>query len=52
MKKIGEMRLPEPGLAGQQRDAESSPLYPPEQFQTEALMHLCNIHLWKIRHRQ
>jgi hypothetical protein len=46
------MRLPKPGLARQQRDAESPPLYPPEQFQTEALMHLCNIHLWKIRHEQ
>jgi len=39
-------------LACQQRDAESPPLNPAEQFQTEALVHLCNIHLWKFRHKQ
>jgi hypothetical protein len=52
MKKIGQMRLAKPGLPGQERHAKSSPLYPAEQFQAESLMHLRNIHLWKIRHEQ
>ena len=37
VQEIGQMRLPEARLAGQQRDAERSPLYPAQQFQAEAL---------------
>jgi hypothetical protein len=52
MQKVGEMGLAKAGLAGQQRDAYRPALYPPEQFQAEALVHLGKIHVWKIRHEQ
>ena len=34
MQKIGQMRLPESALPAQKRDADRSPLYPPQQFQS------------------
>jgi hypothetical protein len=46
------MGLPKAGLAGQQRDAERPPLHPAQQLQPESLVHLGEIHLWKIRHQQ
>jgi hypothetical protein len=39
------MRLAKAGLAGQQRDAKRSPLYPSQQFQAEPFMHLRNVHV-------
>jgi hypothetical protein len=52
MKEIRQMRLPKAGLPGQQGDAERAPLYPAQQFQAESLVHLRNVHLWKIHHQQ
>jgi hypothetical protein len=52
MKKVGEMGLPKSGLPAQQRDAECPPLYSAQQFQAEVLVHLREIHLWKICRRQ
>jgi hypothetical protein len=52
MQKIRQMRLPETGLAGKQRDAERPPLYPAQQFQAEPFVHLRKVHLWKICHQQ
>jgi hypothetical protein len=49
---IGEMRLAQTGLTRQQGDAYRPPLNSAQQFQAEALVHLGEIHLWKIRHRQ
>jgi hypothetical protein len=46
------MRLPKAGLPRQERDADSPPLNPAQQFQAEPLVHLGKIHLWKIRHQQ
>jgi hypothetical protein len=45
MQKIREMRLAKAGLAGQQGDAESPPLYPSQQFQAEPFVHLRKIHV-------
>jgi hypothetical protein len=49
---VRQMRLSQSGLPRQQRDAERPPLNPAEQFQAESLVHLREVHLWKIRHRQ
>jgi hypothetical protein len=46
------MRLSKSGLPRQQRYAERPPLYSAQQFQAEALVHLREVHLWKIRRRQ
>jgi hypothetical protein len=46
------MTLSKPGLPGQQRDAERSPLYAAQQFQAESFVHLSKVHMWKIRHQQ
>jgi hypothetical protein len=46
------MRLPKAGLARQQRDAKRAPLYPAQKFQAEPFVHLGEIHLRIIRHRQ
>jgi hypothetical protein len=48
---IREMRLSKPGLTSQQRDAESAALYPVQQLNPQALVHLSKVHLWKIRHQ-
>jgi hypothetical protein len=52
VQKVGEMGLPKSGLPAQQRDAECPPLYSAQQFQAEVLVHLSEIHLWKICRRQ
>jgi hypothetical protein len=52
VEEVGEVRLPEAGLAGQQGDAQSAPLNPAQQFQAEFLVHLRKIHLWKFRHEK
>ena len=52
VQKVGEMRLRKAGLAGQQGDAERSALNPAQQFQAEALVHLSQVHLWKIHHQK
>ncbi len=49
---IRKMGLPKAGLAGEQRDAECAPLDPAQQFQAESLVHLAEIHLWKVRRQQ
>lgn len=46
------MRLAEPGLPGQQRDADGSPLNAAKQFLAESLMDLCEIHLCIFRRQQ
>jgi hypothetical protein len=39
-------------LAGQQRDTQRPALYSAQQLQAKALVHLRDIHVWKIRHEQ
>ena len=51
-KKIGHVRLAKTGLARQERDAECPALNSAQQLQAEALVHLREIHVWKIRHEQ
>ncbi|MGD0631612.1 MAG: hypothetical protein ABR987_19960 [Terracidiphilus sp.] len=51
-KKVGQVRLPKPGLARQQGDAHGAPLDPAQHFKPESLVHLRKVHLWKIRHQQ
>jgi hypothetical protein len=46
------MGLAEAGLAGKERDAERSSLNSTQQLQAEALVHLGEIHMWKVRHEQ
>ena len=46
---IGEMSLGETGLAREERDAERSALDPAEQFHTESIVHLGEVHRWIIR---
>jgi hypothetical protein len=52
VQEVGEMRLPEAGLAREQGDTERAPLYPAQQFQAEPFVHLSNVHLWIIRCQQ
>ena len=52
MQKVREMGLPKSGLPAQQRDAECPPLNSAQQFQAEVLVHLREIHLWKICRQQ
>jgi hypothetical protein len=49
---VGDVGLAQPGLPSQERDAESPPLDPSEQFQAKSFVHLGKVHLWKIRHQQ
>jgi hypothetical protein len=46
------MSLSKSGLATEQRDADRPPLYSAQQLQAKAFVHLCKVHLWKIRHQQ
>ncbi len=46
------MRLSEPRLTAQERNADRPPLHSAQQFQAKALVHLCEIHLWKIYRQQ
>jgi hypothetical protein len=50
--KIGDMRLAKARLPRQQGDAQGSPLHSSQQLYPEPFVHLREIHLWKIRHRQ
>ena len=43
--KIGEVRLAEAGLSGQQRDAERAPLHSTQQFEAKPFLHLGYIHV-------
>ena len=52
MQKVGQMRLSEARLPGQQRDTQRPPLDPAEQFLPEPIMHLREIHLWIVRNQQ
>ena len=52
VQEIGQIRLAKAGLASVQRNAERPPLYSAQQFQAEVLVHLREIHLWKICRRQ
>ena len=46
------MGLAKTCLAGKERDAECTPLNPAQQFQTESLVHLAEVHLWKVSRQQ
>lgn len=52
MKKVGEVRLPKTRLAGEERDAECPPLNSAQQLKAQVLVHLGEVHLWRIRHQQ
>ena len=45
MQEIRKMRLPEPGLAGQQRNTKRPPIDPAQQFQAQSFMHLGKVHV-------
>jgi hypothetical protein len=45
VQKIRKVRLPESGLSCQQRNAERTALYSPQQFKAETLLHLRKIHM-------
>ena len=45
------MRLAEAGLSSEQRNAERAALNSAQQLDAKALVHLGEIHVWKIRHR-
>jgi len=52
VQEVGEVGLAQAGLTGEQGHTERSPLYPAQQFQAEAFVHLGKVHLWKNRHQQ
>jgi len=52
MKEVGEVGLSEAGLAGEQRNTQCPPLDSAKQLQAKTIVHLGEIHLWKICHQQ
>ena len=52
MEEIGEVGLPESGLPGEQRNTQRPPLDSAKQLQAKTIVHLGEIHVWKICHQQ
>lgn len=52
VKKVGEVRLAESGLPREERDAQCAALDSAHDFKAEALVHLGNVHVWKVHHQQ
>ena len=52
MKEVGEVGLSEAGLAGEQRNTQRPPLDSAKQLQAKTIVHLGEIHVWKICHQQ
>lgn len=52
MQEIGEVGLSKAGLAGEQRNTQCPPLDSAKQLHAKTIVHLGEIHVWKICHQQ